>query len=262
MPKAATTIFPNDTALGRAAAHEIFDDIQRAYQLGKVYVLGCPGGRSPRSTYQALATLVSTSRQPLNHLFIAMMDEYVMQSPAGAFHNVDEGRHYSCRGFAFREIHDLLNQDLEGSQQIPLNHVLGPEAKSPAEYEALLRELGVDCFLLASGATDGHVAFNGRGTARESVTRVTQLSEETRRDNMGTFPEFRSLSEVPEFGVTVGPETIAAVSRKTIMLLQGDHKREAFQRITSADNYDTDWPATIISECAAPKVFADAASSI
>lgn len=256
MAKVATTIFSSDAELGTATAREIFADIQRAGELGKDYVLGCPGGRSPRSTYRALATLVSDSQQDLTHLYIAMMDEYVVQSANQEFHNVDERLHFSCRGFAFREIRDLLNKGLGASQQIPLNHVLVPEANNPAEYEEHLRMLGIDCFLLASGATDGHVAFNGRGTDRQALTRVIRLAEETRRDNMGTFPDFNSLSEVPAFGVTVGPETIAAVSRKTLMLLQGSHKREAFRRITAAENYSADWPATIITECAAPRIFA------
>lgn len=262
MAKVATTIFSSDAALGSAAAREIFMDIQRAGDLGKDYVLGCPGGRSPRSTYRALATFVSESQQDLTHLYIVMMDEYVVQSGSREFHNVDENLHFSCRGFAFREIRDLLNKGLGTSQQIPFNHVLVPVANNPAEYEERLRVLGVDCFLLASGATDGHVAFNGKGTERQALTRVVQLAEETRRDNMGTFPDFNSLSEVPEFGVTVGPETIAAVSRKTLMLLQGSHKREAFRRITTAENYTADWPATIITECASPRIFADTAVSI
>ena len=264
MARVEITVFPTDADLGAAAAQEIFEGIRDAEKMGRKYVLGCPGGRSPRSTYSALASLVSTSRQSINHLHIAMMDEYAVQLPNGEFRNVDERSHFSCRRFAFDEIRNVLNAGLETDLQLPYEQVHVPDAIRPEEYESQLRALGVDCFLLASGASDGHVAFNGRGTSRTATTRVTTLSEETRRDNMHTFPEFNSLAEVPNFGVSVGPETIASVSKRAIMLLQGEYKRKAFQRISSAPNFDPNWPATIIAECQNPHIFVDslAANSI
>lgn len=225
--------------------------------MNRKFVLGCPGGRSPRSTYRALASLISASAQSLDHLFIAMMDEYVLALPDGTFRGVSEDSHFSCRGFAFREIRDVLNHGLIPGLQLPHENVLVPDVNAPETYESELRSLGVDYFLLASGATDGHVAFNGRGTPRTATTRVVELTEETRRDNMHTFPDFASLSEVPKFGVSVGPDTIASVSSTAIMLLQGQHKQEAFRRISSASEYEPDWPATIINECTNAMIFAD-----
>lgn len=264
MAKAEISVFQTDAELGIAAAQEIFQGIQEAQAMGREYVLGCPGGRSPRSTYSALATLVSKAQQSIKHLHIAMMDEYAVQLPNGEFRNVDVRSHFSCRGFAFREIRDVLNEGLEQDLQLPYEQVHVPDAEKPEEYEILLRASGVDCFLLASGASDGHVAFNGRATLRTATTRITTLAEETRRDNMHTFPEFKSLTEVPIFGVSVGPETIALLSKRAIMLLQGEHKREAFRRISSAREFDPDWPATIIIECQNPQIFADsfAANSV
>lgn len=263
VPNAHLVIFPTDVEMGRAAAEVIYEGLHEAESAGRNYVLGCPGGRSARSTYQALGVLVSTRKQPLKHLYIAMMDEYVEQIPGGEFRNIDEESHFSCRGFALREIRDVLNSELAQNLQLPIENVLIPKALSPAEYEDHLGALGVDCFLLASGTTDGHVAFNGRGTARSAVTRVAALAEETRRDNMHTFPDFKTLEEVPKFGVTVGPQTIASISKRAIMLLQGTHKQGAFQRIISAKAYETDWPATIIKECRHWQIFAtvDAANS-
>lgn len=264
MTRVEITVFPTDAKLGAAAAQEIFEGIQDAEKMGRKYVLGCPGGRSPRSTYGALASLLSVARQSINHLHVAMMDEYAVQLPNGEFRNVDERSHFSCRRFAFDEIRNVLNAGLEKDLQLPFEQVLIPDAEKPEEYEDQLRTLGVDCFLLASGASDGHVAFNGRGTLRTAVTRITTLAEETRRDNMHTFPEFRSLVEVPTFGVSIGPETIASVSKRAILLLQGEHKREAFLRIRLAHSFESDWPATIISECQNPQIFVDslAANSI
>ena len=45
------------------------------------------------------------------------------------------------------------------------------------------------------------------------------------------------------------------------MLLQGRHKQLAFQRITATEKYQEDWPATIITECRNPLIFADEAAA-
>ena len=254
-------IFSTDKELGYAAAEEILAGIQKATKKGERFVLGCPGGRSARSTYQALGNLIAAKQQPLGNLYLALMDEFVFQNANGNFESVEASSHFSCRKFGFEEIRDVLNAGLPPGLHLPDSHVLLPDAQHPQEFEKLLIEIGIDIFLLASGATDGHVAFNGRGTDRNATTRVAPLSDETRTDNLQTFPEFKSLSEVPKFGVTVGPGTIAKLSKKAIMLLQGSHKRLAFDRISSAIDYEADWPATIISECRNPSIFADHAAA-
>ena len=242
-------------------AEEIFAGIQRTQKNRERFVLGCPSGRSPRSTYKALGEMISANQQPLGNVHLALMDEYAHKTPDGNFENVDEASHFSCRRFGFEEIRDVLNAGLPTDLRLPHSQVLVPDAKAPHEYERVLEEMGVDIFLLASGASDGHVAFNGCATDRNTGVRVTQLSEETRQDNLDTFPEFKSLADVPLYGVTVGPRTISSLSKKAIMILQGSHKRLAFTRITSAKMYESDWPATIISECLNPHIFADEAAA-
>jgi len=250
-------IFSTDELLGMAAAERIFTGIKTTYQQGKKYVLGCPGGRSPRSTFKALAQLIATNQQPLTHLTIAMMDEFAVESPAGEFSNVSEDSHFSCKRFAFKEIRDVLDAGIPQELHIPHEQVLVPDARNPQAYEDLLRGIGIDCFLLASGTSDGHVAFNPIGTDQNEVTRIARLAKETRTDNLQTFPDFADISEVPKFGVTVGPGTISAVSKSAIMLLQGAHKRLAFTRISAATHFESDWPATIIADCNNPLLFAD-----
>jgi len=101
------------------------------------------------------------------------------------------------------------------------------------------------------------VAFNPPGSPRASRTRVIQLSEETRRDNLQTFPAFGALSAVPHHGVSVGIDTIAS-AREALMLVWGAGKRLTLARIAGADRYDATWPATVIHECAAREILCDA----
>lgn len=247
----------DEIALGKIAAELVFVELKKCYDIGNLFVLGCPGGRTPRSTYSALANLIQKNNQSLSHVVIAMMDDYAVQSNDASFKNVDDKSHFSCKKFAYDEIRDVLNGDLPNKNQILMSNVLIPDARDPKSFEDTLMKLGVDIFLLASGASDGHVAFNGVGSGRNERTRITPLSVETRKDNLKTFPDFASLDEVPNYGVTVGPATIVDVSKQAIMLLTGSEKNQAYKRISTATKYESDWPATIIAECSNALIIAD-----
>src|SRR5204862_7746691 len=112
--------------------------------------LGSPGGRSLVSTYRALAELGG-----LPGTTAVLMDECLPVPPTTA--------HHSCRGFAEREI--------------PAETVALPDPATPEAYdERIAAAGGIDVFLLASGATDGHVAMLGptrRAPVRSGCSRST-----------------------------------------------------------------------------------------
>ena len=146
-------------------------------------------------------------------------------------------------------------------RRIASEHLWVPDPARPAEHERRLAEAGgVDLFILASGASDGHVAFNPRGTAATSTTRVVELATSTRQDNLATFPHLRTLDRVPTHGVTVGIDTISRHSRSAVMIVHGADKAEAAARLAAADRYDPDWPATVLSECERAELFLDQAA--
>jgi glucosamine-6-phosphate deaminase len=51
------------------------------------------------------------------------------------------------------------------------------------------------------------------------------------------------------------------VSAIVIMQLIGEHKAQAFQRISAATNYQSDWPSTIVRECKNYYILADKAAA-
>ena len=194
--------------LGRTLAAEI--------AAARPNLLGCPGGRSLRTTYRALPDLPETT--------IVMMDEYVPVPPPSA--------HFSCRGFAEREIRG--------------GEIWLPDPEDPAAYdERIAAAGGIDIFLLASGASDGHVAMLGPGSPRDGRTAVVELAETTRRDNLRTFPEFATIDDVPMHGVSVGLQTIAD-ARALRLVVHGDDKRDAIERLLALDTFDPEWPASIV----------------
>ena len=203
--------FADPDELGRTLAAEVAAASPR--------LLGCPGGRSLLTTYRHLPDMPDTT--------MVMMDEYLPVPPTSA--------HFSCRGFAERE--------LPRAREIWL-----PDPDDPPAYDGRIADAGgIDLFLLASGAGDGHVAMLGPGAPRDGRTSVVPLAESTRRDNLATFPEFRSLGEVPTQGISVGLGTIAD-ARALRMVIHGEDKRGAIDRLLSYERFDPEWPASIVHD--------------
>ncbi|MDZ4371457.1 MAG: 6-phosphogluconolactonase [Phenylobacterium sp.] len=242
-------VFPTAEAIGDHLAREIAAGLRAASARGRPYVLGCPAGRTPLPVYGALAE--QARGLDLSDLHLIMMDEFVVRDSEG-WRCVPTASHFSCVGFALREILSRL-------PELPPANLHAPDPGDPVAYEGLIERLGgIDLFLLASGASDGHVAFNPPGSTLESRTRVVQLAEATREDNLSTFPDFGSLAAVPTHGVSVGLGTIALHSRAAVMILHGAHKAPALERLIDLQGFDPAWPASVVYACRAPRLVIDA----
>jgi glucosamine-6-phosphate deaminase len=234
-------VFRDADTLGEALAADV---LQRYARSTDAFLLGCPGGRSLRSTYRALAH----HNADLSRLVIVMMDDYVRDGV-----RVPRHEHYSCEAFASTEI--------AGPIGIPEERVWLPDPSQPAAYdEQLAAAGGIDLFLLASGASDGHVGFVGPDAPADGSTAVVALAESTRRDNLVTFPAFRSLEEVPRHGVSVGLGTVSRLSRAVRLVLHGADKAAATSRLLACEGFDPSWPASIVTVCKDAEIWVDEAA--
>jgi glucosamine-6-phosphate deaminase len=257
-----TSIYETAERLGQSLAVDLLLKINAAKAAGRRFLLGCPGGRSLQTTYRALGEQARQTGAELSHLVIVMMDDYVLPSANGFVHCPAEA-HYSCRRFAWEEIWLVLNEGLPSSRQIPKQNVWFPDPADPVTYDTKLEAAGgIDVFLIASGASDGHVAFNPSGSDLRSRSRIIPLAETTRQDNLKTFPDFKDINEVPGHGVSVGLGTIANLSRQVILVIHGAHKQEAVRRLAESDDFRPDWPASVIFRCREPQLFLDEAAAV
>ncbi len=257
-----TYIHETPAGIGAHIAERIVTGIQAANEADNAYLLGCPGGRSAMPVYEALAEKLASGTVDCSRLVIAMMDEYLLAGPDGALSPPPPTAHYSCRGFGEREILGRINGVLPEASRIRPENFWLPDPSAPADYDMRIADAGgIDLFLLASGAGDGHIAFNPPGSSRDSRSRVVKLAEQTRRDNLATFPDFKSLDDVPTHGVTIGIGSIAALSKAAAMIVWGEGKRKAYHRIAEAKFYDPSWPATIVVECHQAEFHADRAAA-
>jgi glucosamine-6-phosphate deaminase len=258
------TVFPDPEILGRAFAALIADELADSVARGHDFLLGCPGGRSALSTYRALAAEVSRRGLDLSHLVIVMMDEYVVRDvTSGEARRIDAAAEHSCARFGETEIVGRFNHASGPGRGITPDRFWVPDPASPELFDKLIADHGgIDLFILATGASDGHVAFNPAGTPAGARTRVVTLAEQTRRDNLATFPSFGNrIEEVPLLGVTVGVATIREQSKRVVMVAHGADKAEPTRRLVEAEHYEPDWPATILSDCPNPQLFIDAAAA-
>jgi glucosamine-6-phosphate deaminase len=254
---APVRVLPTPEAIGEDIAGRIVEKIDAARDSGRRFLLGCPTGRTPRPIYAAIAEKLRASRSDISNVVLVMMDEYLISAGEG-FRYAPSENPWTCHHFARVEILDRWNSSLPPRHQLSADSVWFPNPEDPAGYDDEIDAAGgIDLFILASGASDGHVAFNPPGSSRDSRTRIIALSDETRRDNLKTFPTFKSLDAVPRHGVSVGIATIAA-AKQCVMVAWGTGKRGTVERMRSARHYDPDWPATIIHDCRNAEIVCDA----
>ena len=200
--------FENNKILAQSLALEILKEFKKK----KYLVLGCPGGRSLKKTYYYLGKISYELNINLNKLTIIMMDEYIYKKN-GKYKLVNQDSHFSCVRFSKQVIKKLLNYKKNNLNSLKDENIFFPTIDSPETYDLLIKKLGgIDIFLLASGSSDGHVAFNNYYSKINQRTHITKLSSKTRNDNMRTFSNFKKLSEVPKHGLTVGLKTISSLS--------------------------------------------------
>lgn len=222
--------FPNANALGQTVA----DRIEQLVSARHDAVIGWPSGRS---TTPVLAALAQRDLD-FSGVTVVMMDDYVIGDEP-PFADPDPSAHYSCTHWFTTE---LVPAFAPGRRP----RIVHPNARTAEHYDALIDELGgIDLFLAGIGASDGHVAFNPPGTPLDAPSRIVRLADSTRQDNLGTFPEFTSLAQVPTHGATVGLATVAAAT-SVLALAHGPHKTDVVARTLACDQFDPELPSTFL----------------
>ncbi len=260
MSRLPVRVFDTPDDIGVYVAERILRGVAMARDEGRRYLLGLPTGRTPRPVYAAMAAQLMHEPQSLRHVTLVMMDEYLIETATGFEYAMAVGAP-SCHAFTRDEIVGPLNAALPSEFRISDHQVWFPDPHEPTAYDARIEAAGgIDFFLIASGAGDGHVAFNPPGSPLDSRSRIVTLSAQTRRDNLVTFPGLGTLDNVPRSGVTVGIATIVA-ARDAVMVAWGEGKRETVTRMLAASGYAPEWPATLVHACGRCELLVDVAAS-
>lgn len=235
-------VFNTTKELGNAAATTIMTQYE---ENGKL-VLGVPWGTTPVPIFDAFAEIVKKKEIDLSKFHMVVMDEYVQWKGSG-YSFIDEklpsSGHYRMERDILKKLPSRQAEQLKANMHFP-------DPNKPESFDSYIEKLGgVDIFIVATGAHDGHVAMNGPGTPLQSKTKRLKLPRTVIEYNFEKMAEQfgNDIRNVPQFGVSVGLSTILK-SRKLLFVAFGSSKKKITQRLLAARKFDLDCPVTFLLE--------------
>ena len=203
-------------------------------------VLGLATGTSPLKVYADLAKANKEGRVSFKKVTTFNLDEYVGL----------EGTHnQSYRYFMNENLFDHIDIDKKNTNVLL---GVGDYKKFMNEYDGLIAKAGgIDIQILGIGS-DGHIAFNEPGTAFDSLTHKTELTEQTIKDNSRLFND---ISEVPTRAVTMGLKSIMN-ARKIVLIATGKNKAKAVYGLIKGPITE-DMPCSILQKHPDVTVYVD-----
>jgi len=231
-------ILKNPEELGEHIANKVFKMLK---QKRNTFVLGVPWGSSPIPFFNSFSKLVKKHNTDLSKMHLIMMDEYVKDRNNYSY--VPKDGPY-CGHYKL-ENDFLVKLPTEQAQKINVHF---PDSANPENFDKFIKNLGgVDLFLVATGAEDGHVAICGPATPLDSRTRILQLPEAMREYNFKRY--IRALkgdkNNMPRYAVSVGLKTILD-SRKLLFIAHGNEKARIIEIFYKAKKFDKNYPITFL----------------
>lgn len=239
-------IYPDDAALGAAAAHDAAAAIHEAVAARHEAHVILATGNSQLAFLEALA---STPGLPWSRVELYHMDEYV---GLGGDHPA------SFRRFLRERIVDRVKprafHEIRGD--VP------PEVEA-ARYAALLSTRHVDLTCMGIGE-NGHLAFNDPPDARFDDplgARVVKLDEVSRSQQVGEG-HFKTLADVPKHAISLTIPTLLASTRVQVVVPEA--RKSGAVRRSLLDPVDEACPASILQRTPHATLYldADAASQL
>ena len=175
-------------------------------------VLGLATGSTPEGLYGELAKRNKAGEIDFAKVRTFNLDEYLGIAP-------DHDQSY--RYFMNKALFDNINIDKANTRV--LDGLAADPAAECARFEDEIKAAGgVDVQLLGIGS-NGHIAFNEPGSAKDSRTRVVDLTENTIKDNSRFFD---SADEVPKQALSMGNGAILE-AKEIVLVANGANKAKA-----------------------------------
>ena len=234
------TVFPTADALGKTAAAEAAEVIQRAIrERGKANIILATGN----SQLAFLSALRQDRQVPWSKVNVFHMDEYIGidQNHPGSFPN-------------FLQKHFLSHISVNAFY--PVSGQVGSIEETCAEYARWLREHPADLCVCGYGE-NGHLAFNDPPFAdfKDPVwIKVVRLDDTSRRQQVGEG-HFSRLGEVPTHAITLTIPALLAAKR-VLCLVPEARKAEAVYRALRMPIRE-DCPGSILRQTPHAHLFLD-----
>jgi glucosamine-6-phosphate deaminase len=197
--------------MSRTAAQIFAERIRKKPNL----VLGLATGGTPVKMYKELIRMHKEEGLNFSKVITYNLDEYL-----GLSGDHDQSYRYFMNDNLFNHIN--INK--------ANTHVLNGKAKDAAAEckayeEAIKKAGGIDIQLLGIGG-NGHIAFNEPGSAKDSRTRIVDLTQKTIEDNARFFA---SANDVPKQALSMGNGTILE-AREIVLIADKASKADAISK--------------------------------
>ena len=177
-------------------------------------VLGLPTGSTPIGIYDKLIEAYQNKKVSFKDVITFNLDEYI---------GLDESNINSYRYFMKNNLFKYIDINHENTN-FPSLHNL-------TDYDSMITQVGgIDIQLLGLGS-DGHIGFNEPLTSFDTLTHITNLDEQTIKDNSRFF---NSIDEVPTKAITMGLKSIMN-ARKIILIVYGKNKEEIINKFLKSE---------------------------
>ena len=188
---------------------------EKAARTSEPFVIGLCTGSTPIGTYSELIRMVKAGEVSFKNVISFNMDEYVGLP-------VDHPESY--HSFMHKYLFDQIDEPKENIHILNGN---APDlAAECANYEkAIAAAGGFDLFLGGVGE-DGHIAFNEPFSSLASLTRIIDLTPQTREVNSRFFDN--DPMKVPAQALSVGVATVTG-SKEVVILAFGSKKANAIR---------------------------------
>ena len=187
--------------------------------VARPFALGLTTGRTPLGIYLELVERYKQGLVSFKNVEVFSLDEFY---PIGA-------REIQSRNFRIHE--DLLNHiDIKPENVHLINGNVPLEELQAycAEYDRKARN--IDLMVIGMGV-QGQIGFNEPGSYIKSVTRMVQLTYESRKAQINIF---NGVEHTPKLAITMGLNTVMSAKR-IVLMAWGEDKANVIKKVVEDD---------------------------
>lgn len=203
-----------------------------------------PTGSTPLDLYQYFIDEYGDRAEIWRQIRLVALDEYI-GLPA------DDRRLF--QNWLGREILDPVG--VPPQKRVTFNSMAEDADAEAQAMEQWIRDNGPIGLAILGLGLNGHIAFNEPGSSFDSVTRVIELSPETRETNAAYWG---GIDKVPEQAFTLGLKTLAQ-AKQIFLLVTGSHKAEILDKTLNGP-ITPEVPASFLRTIANVTIMADTAA--
>ncbi len=225
-------IFENSDLGSQFVANRIGKVLAARNSVSRPTVLGLATGSTPIEVYSELIKKHRDEGLSFENVVTFNLDEYYPMEPSD-----------------IQSYYHFMHQHLFDSVDIQPDNVFIPNGKIHEhkvikyceQYDDKIAQVGgIDIQILGIGA-NGHIGFNEPGSELNSVTRLVELDEQTRKDAAATF---NGIENVPTSAITMGINTILK-AKEILIMAWGKRKAEIIKQCLFGEVTSTK-PATFL----------------